>query len=82
MATLEDYRKVWNTLKATGRASITVSNAASVTIVTGIIHAKAKENRIRKYAGLMYWSKLDIKRTQISAHKMRIEFSFRYSTKL
>ena len=82
MATLESYKAVWNTLKATGKASITVSNEASVTIVTGIIHAKDKENKMRKHSGLMYWSKLDIVRTQISATMLRIDFSFRYTTKL
>jgi len=82
VASLDDYRQVWNTIKATGFASITVSNEASVTIVTGIIHAKAKENRQRKYSGLMYWSKLGIKRTKISATMQRIEFTLIYPTKL
>lgn len=82
MATLAEYREVWNTIKSTGQASITVSNEASVTIITGVIHAKARENRARKYSGLMYWSKLGIKRTQINAKMQRVEFSLIYQTKL
>lgn len=82
MASLEEYRQVWNLLKLSGEASITVSNVAMKNTINGVLKAKAAENVRRRNLGLMYWSKLVIKRVPINAHMTRVDFSFLYSTKV
>jgi hypothetical protein len=82
MATLKDYRAVWNTLKTTGHASITVSDVAMKNTVNGVLKAKAAENVARRNSGLMYWSKLVIVRTRLTPTLIRVDFSFLYQTKV
>lgn len=82
MATLEEYRQVWNKLKAEGKASITVSNVAMKNTINGILKIKAAENVRRKNLGMMYWSKLVITKTAVTPHMTRVDFSFLYSTKI
>lgn len=80
MPTNLDYRQVWNNIKATGFASVTTSKFAARKITTGILKAKAKENVMRRNAGLMFWSKLEIERTQLNDNMIRIDFKLKYPT--
>jgi hypothetical protein len=82
MATNLDYESVWNTIKATGHASITTSKFAAKRVTTGILKAKAKENVMRRNSGLMFWSKLTITRTMLNENMMRVDFNLLYETKL
>lgn len=82
MASLVDYRAVWNTVKAEGSATIVVSEAAAKKITLGILQAKAKENVARKHAGLVYWSKFVIKRARLSDTMIKITFTLLYGSKL
>jgi hypothetical protein len=51
-------------------------------VTAGVIEIKSDENRLRKMAGLMGWSKLVIKTTRLSDTHVRIDFSLAYSTNL
>lgn len=82
MASLAEYRSVWNTLKTTNKASITVSDIAMKNAINGVLKAKAAENVQRRNMGLMYWSKLVIVRTKITATLYRVDFTFLYQTKV
>lgn len=79
---MKQYAPVWNTIKATGKASVTVSKDHARTMIAGVIEIKSDENLLRKRVGLLGWSKLRIERTSISATHVRVDFSLVYSTNL
>ena len=82
VAKTSEYLQVWNTLKATGYASIVVSTGALKRVTVRILQIKAEENVARRLNGKMYYSKLVIKRTPISDTHIKVEFSFLYPRKL
>jgi hypothetical protein len=79
---MRQYQSTWNAIKTTGKASVTVSREHARTVTAGVIEIKSDENRLRKMAGLMGWSKLVIKTTRLSDTRVRIDFSLAYSTNL
>lgn len=79
---MRQYAETWNSIKTTGKASVTVSKEHARTVVAGVIETKSDENVLRKRVGLLGWSKLVIVRTPISATHVRIDFSLLYSTNL
>jgi hypothetical protein len=79
---LRKYDAVWNEIKQTGRAEVTVSKEASRRILQGIKLAKTTENVARRQAGLVGWSKLVITRETISGTMEKITLTLLYNTKL
>jgi hypothetical protein len=76
------YHTIWNTIKQTGSASITVSKEHARTVEDGVKRVKTAENVARRQAGLVGWSKLVITRTELSATHTRIDFTLLYLTAL
>ncbi len=79
---MRKYDAVWNEIKQTGRAEVTVSKEASRRILQGIKLAKTTENVARRQAGLVGWSKLVITHESISATMEKITLTLLYNTKL
>lgn len=79
---MSQYDAVWLSLKQTGFAEVTVSTENARTVEDGVKRVKTAENTARRYAGLIGWSKLVIKREKLSSTRMKLTFSFLYSTKL
>jgi hypothetical protein len=76
------YHAIWNAIKQTGSASITVSKDHARTVEDGVKRVKTAENVARRQAGLVGWSKLVIQRTSLSSTHIRIDFSLLYITAL
>ncbi len=79
---MSKYHIIWNTIKTTGRASVTVSKEHARTVEDGVKRVKTAENVARRQAGLVGWSKLVITRQDLSATMVRIDFSLLYLTAL
>lgn len=79
---MRKYDAVWNEIKQTGRAEVTVSKEASRRILQGIKLAKTTENVARRQAGLVGWSKLVITRETISGTMEKITLTLLYNTRL
>lgn len=69
-------------IKKTGSAQVTVSKAHARTVEDGVKRVKTAENVARRFAGLVGWSKLVIKRETLSATHLKISFSLLYRTDL
>lgn len=82
MKQLPNYYAIWDTIKKTGSASITVSKEYSRAVENGVKRVKTAENVARRQAGLVGWSKLTVTRTAISNTHLRIDFSLLYLTAL
>ena len=76
------YDSVWETLKQTGRAEVVVSKEAVNLVVTGVRDAKYRESYARKKAGLIAWSRMHIQRDVLSDTRVKLTFTFIYSTRL
>lgn len=76
------YTSTWNEIKRTGKASVTVSKEHARTMIAGVVETKCDENAVRKMAGLVRYSKLVIKKKNISATHVRVDFSLAYLTNL
>lgn len=76
------YDSIWETLKQTGRAEVVVSKEAVNLVVTGVRDAKYRESYARKKAGLIAWSRMVVQRDTLSATRVKLTFTFAYSTKL
>lgn len=76
------YQPIWDTLKKTGKADITVSLDAARTVENGVKELKTAENVARRKVGLIGWSKLVITREKLSDTHVKISFRFLYSTAL
>lgn len=82
MPSIAQYQTVWDEIKTAGSAKLVVHKGLAETVVEGVKHAKCDENMRRKNAGLVYWSKLVIKRKVINSEQVRLEFSLCYQTKI
>jgi hypothetical protein len=80
--TMRTYSAVWNEIKNSGKASVTVSKDHARTMTAGVIETKSDENTVRRKVGLVGWSKLKITRIPLSATHMRVDFELVYSTNL
>ena len=76
------YDVIWNTIKTTGSAEVTVSKDFARTMEDGVKRVKTAENVARRMAGLVGWSKLTITRTELSDTRLKIRFELLYSTAL
>jgi hypothetical protein len=76
------YCQIWDEIKTTGCATITVSKAAACTVEQGVKRVKTAENVARRLAGLVGWSKLVVRRESISGTHMKITFTLLYRTDL
>ena len=76
------YDIIWNEIKQTGRAQVTVSKEAARSIENGVKRVKTAENVARRRVGLVGWSKLVVTRYEISSTHLRIEFELLYLTAL
>lgn len=76
------YCQIWNQIKETGCAEITVSKAAARTVEQGVKRVKTAENVARRLAGLVGWSKLVVKRESLSSTHIKITFTLLYRTDL
>jgi hypothetical protein len=79
---MADYDAIWYKIKTTGSAEVTVSKAFARTLENGVKRVKTAENTSRRRVGLVGWSKLVVKRTQLSEHRIKIRFELLYSTAL
>jgi hypothetical protein len=79
---MSNYDAVWNTIKTTGSAEVTVSKAFARTLENGVKRVKTAENVARRLAGLVGWSKLVVTRTELSDHRVKIRFELLYLTAL
>lgn len=77
-----NYFAVWDRIKKTGSADITVSKGHARTVENGVKRIKTAENVARRQAGLVGWSKLVVKREEISKTHIKIQFSLLYLTAL
>ena len=79
---MSQYDSVWAAIKHVGSATVTVSKAHARTVEDGVKRVKTAENTARTRVGLVGWSKLVIKREDISATMTKITFSLLYRTDL
>lgn len=79
---MANYHPVWNAIKSTGCAEITVSKVNCRSAKTGVIDCKKKDNAARKLAGLPRFPKLVIEVTELSQTMVKIRFELLYSIKL
>lgn len=56
---LPSGQDIWNTIRKTGYANVQVSNDYAPTLINTVRCAKARENKLRKLAGLQPWCRLD-----------------------
>lgn len=77
-----NYYAVWDSIKKTGSASVTVSKIHARTVENGVKRIKTAENVSRRQAGLVGWSKLVVKREELSNTHIKITFSLLYLTAL
>ena len=76
------YQPIWETIKRTGSAEITVSKDAARTVEEGVKEIKSEENTVRRKMGMIGWSKLVIKREKLSSTHIKISFELLYRTDL
>jgi len=79
---MSQYDAVWNQIKTTGSAEVTVSKEFARTLENGVKRVKTAENVARRMAGLVGWSKLVVTRTSISSTTVKIRFELLYLTAL
>jgi hypothetical protein len=79
---MSQYDSVWATIKHAGSATVTVSKAHARTVEDGVKRVKTAENTARTRVGLVGWSKLVIKREDISVTMTKITFTLLYRTDL
>ena len=79
---MSDYHAIWATLKKHGYAEVTVHKGNARALENGVKRVKTAENTARRLAGLIGWSKLVVKRTELSEHRIKIRFEFLYLTAL
>jgi len=79
---MRKYSQVWTTLKTKGTAELTVTKAGARRILNGLKLEKTIENTARRDAGLIGWSKLVIRKHELSATHLKIVVSFDFSTRL
>jgi hypothetical protein len=77
-----NYFAVWDRIKKTGSADITVSKEHARTVENGVKRIKTAENVARRQAGLVGWSKLVVSRQEISKTHVKIQFKLLYLTAL
>lgn len=73
---------IWSAIKKAGSAEVTVSKAHARTVEDGVKRVKTAENVARRMTGLVGWSKLVIKREQLSSTHIKISFTLLYRTDL
>lgn len=79
---MRKYAATWNTLKKHGNVGFTVTKAGARRAMNGIKLEKTTENVARRQAGLVGWSKLVVRKDELSATHVKITLSFLYETKL
>lgn len=79
---MSHYDAVWNQIKTTGSAEVTVSKEFARTLENGVKRVKTAENVARRMAGLVGWSKLVVTRVNISSTTVKIKFELLYLTAL
>lgn len=76
------YHVIWNSIKQTGSAEVTVSKEHARTVEDGVKRVKTAENVARRLSGLVGWSKLVIEREELSSTHILIKFTLLYNTAL
>lgn len=76
------YQPIWNTIKATNKAEVTVSKDYAPTVIQGVKRTKSAENASRIQMGLVGYSPLTIKQEKLSEKMIKITFELLYSTQL
>jgi hypothetical protein len=79
---MSQYDPIWDQIKNTGSAEVTVSKDFARTLEQGVKRVKTAENVARRMVGLVGWSKLIVTRTSLSETKMKIRFELLYLTAL
>ncbi len=79
---MSQYDVIWSAIKKAGSAEVTVSKAHARTVEDGVKRVKTAENVARRMTGLVGWSKLVIKREQLSSTHIKISFTLLYRTDL
>jgi hypothetical protein len=79
---VSQYDVIWSAIKKAGSAEVTVSKAHARTVEDGVKRVKTAENVARRMTGLVGWSKLVIKREQLSSTHIKISFTLLYRTDL
>jgi hypothetical protein len=81
---LRKYRPIWNEIKATQKAEVTVSKHLVATLIQGVKKIKSEENSTRSLMGLVPFSKLVISQEEISKERQIVKVTFKllYNTYL
>jgi hypothetical protein len=79
---MSQYDIIWDQIKTTGSAEVTVSKDFARTLENGVKRTKTAENVARRMAGLVGWSKLVVTRTTLSPTHIKIRFELLYLTAL
>jgi len=74
------YTAIWQKIKATGSAEVTVNKSIARTLEQGVKRTKSAENVAYKYIGNHPWSRLRVIRVPISATHTKIVFELMYPT--
>lgn len=79
------YRVIWDQIKTSEdeKAEVTVSEDMVATLIQGVKKIKSEENAVRPLVGLVPFSKLVIKKEEISKVRRmwKVTFSLLYSTR-
>ena len=76
------YYEIWNEIKRAEQCVFTISKAEAPTVIQGVLRTKSAENVARRAAGKVGWSKLSIKKEEISETHLRVTLALIYSTYL
>lgn len=76
------YGPIWDAVKATGKAEITVSKAHAPTVIQGVRRTKSFENGLKRRVGKMRFPKLWVKKEVLSRELVKITFTLSYETRL
>ena len=76
------YGPIWEAVKGTGKAEITVSKDHAPTVIQGVRRTKSYENGLKRKVKKPRFPKLWVKAEELGGGYVKITFTLSYETRL
>lgn len=76
------YQDIWNTVKANGKAEITVSEVHAPTVIQGVRRTKSFENGLKRKKKKVRFPKMYVARKELGQGMLLVTFTLSYEVRL